>query len=61
MVRLELTPEQCSLLLDMLECCLTDLRVEIRETDRFEYKNMLKDRKEEIALLQEYIRQALQQ
>jgi len=35
--------------------------VEIRETDRFEYKNMLKDRKEEIALLQEYIRQALQQ
>ncbi len=58
MIRLELTPEQCQLLLDLLENCQADLRTEIRETDRQAYKDMLKERKEELAKLQMLIEQA---
>ncbi len=46
MVTLMLTEEERLLLVDLLECELDELRGEIRETDRWEYRQMLKDREQ---------------
>ena len=58
MVRLELSPEQYQLLVELLESCLTDLRMEIVDTDRIDYKDMLKDRKDILLSLLETLRSA---
>ena len=46
MVTLDLNDEERQTLLYLLESCITDLKAEIRETDRAEYKDMLKHRKD---------------
>lgn len=46
MVQLELTEDDRLILLQVLESCISDLRVEIAGTDNFNYKDMLKQRKE---------------
>ncbi|NMB67489.1 MAG: hypothetical protein GYA20_01855 [Chloroflexi bacterium] len=46
MVTLDLSDEERQTLLYLLESCITDLKAEIRETDRAEYKDMLKHRKD---------------
>ena len=58
MVRLELSPEQYQLLVELLESCLSDLRVEIVDTARIDYKDMLKDRKDILLSLLETLRSA---
>ncbi|HNR45904.1 MAG TPA: hypothetical protein PKO03_02480 [Anaerolineaceae bacterium] len=58
MVRLELSPEQYQLLVELLESCLSDLRMEIVDTDRIDYKDMLKDRKDVLLSLLETLRSA---
>ncbi|HOD03732.1 MAG TPA: hypothetical protein PKH92_01695 [Anaerolineaceae bacterium] len=58
MVRLELSPEQYQLLVELLESCLSDLRMEIVDTDRIDYKDMLKDRKDVLLRLLETLRSA---
>lgn len=58
MVRLELSPEQYQLLVELLESCLSDLRMEIVDTDRIDYKDMLKDRKNILLSLLETLRSA---
>ncbi|HQN43089.1 MAG TPA: hypothetical protein PLA25_03065 [Anaerolineaceae bacterium] len=58
MVRLELSPEQYQLLVELLESCLSDLRMEIVDTDRIDYKDMLKDRKDILLSLLETLRSA---
>ncbi|HVO43624.1 MAG TPA: hypothetical protein VMT34_13415 [Aggregatilineales bacterium] len=45
MIQVELTLQEQQLLKSILEDQLSDLRVEIVETDRRDYKEMLKDRK----------------
>jgi len=58
MVRLELSSEQYQLLVELLESCLSDLRMEIVDTDRIDYKDMLKDRKDVLLSLLETLRSA---
>jgi len=45
MIQLNLTPEEISLLKNLLENYLEDLRVEIHATDNMSYKEMLKEHK----------------
>ncbi len=57
MLHIDLTLEERDLLEEMLDCCLTDLRGEIMDTDRRAYKDTLKQRevvlKKIIAAVQE--------
>lgn len=52
MIKLELVEDEALVLKDLLETCLTDLRVEIISTDNISYKEMLKKRKEVLLKLQ---------
>lgn len=52
MVHLEINEEERSILLQLLDSCISDLRVEISNTDNTNYKNMLKHRKETLIKLQ---------
>jgi hypothetical protein len=44
MIRLDLTNDERDLLENTLVTCVSDLRTEIRDTDRREYKEQLKQR-----------------
>ncbi len=44
MISLKLNEEERRLLVELLECDISDLRTEIAHTDRREYKEMLKNR-----------------
>ncbi len=46
MIQLNLTEEERQTLVYLLEDCIGDLKEEIHETDRADYKEMLKHRKE---------------
>ena len=64
MVQLELTEEERLILHQLLESCISDLRVEIAGTDSYDYKDMLKQRKEillklEHALVRDELTQAM--
>lgn len=52
MVHLEINEEERSILLQLLDSCISDLRVEISNTDNMNYKDMLKHRKETLIKLQ---------
>ena len=45
MVELDLTEEERQILHDVLQSYLSDLRMEIADTDRVDFRDMLKDRK----------------
>lgn len=45
MITLKLSEEENILLIQILENCLADLRMEISQTDSLEYKEMLKGHK----------------
>lgn len=53
MIQLNLTNDEILLLKDLVETCLSDLRVEIHSTDNLDYKEMLKKRKEIVIKLQQ--------
>jgi hypothetical protein len=44
MVRIELTPEEVEMLSFILESYLSDLRLEVRETDNRDFRESLKQR-----------------
>ena len=45
MIQLELTKDECAILRDILQNDLSDLRMEIADTDRLAYREMLRERK----------------
>ncbi|MGB9801173.1 MAG: hypothetical protein ACPLUL_13870 [Thermanaerothrix sp.] len=45
MLTLDLTPEEARVLMQVLEACVSDMRMEISQTDNIRYKAMLKERK----------------
>ncbi len=53
MLELELTSEERDILVQVLENVLSDLRMEIADTDSFDFREMLKKRKATIARLLE--------
>jgi hypothetical protein len=45
MFQLDLNPEEKEILISILETCLSDLRMEIADTDSQDYRDTLKQRK----------------
>ena len=45
MLQITLDEEELLILKDLLQCCLSELRVEIHHTDDMDFKDMLKNRK----------------
>ena len=45
MFQLDLNPEEKDTLISILESCLSDLRMEIADTDSQDYRDVLKQRK----------------
>lgn len=58
MLYLNLNEEERSILYQLLESCISDLRVEIARTENLQYKTMLKQRKEVLKKLYESLQQA---
>ncbi len=58
MVHLDLNEEDVKTMIGILESYLSDLRMEIADTDRLEFRDMLRDRKEVIGRVLETLRQA---
>ena len=44
MLHLDLTPEDVNILIETLESAISDLRMEVADTDNVEYRAMLKNR-----------------
>lgn len=53
MLQINLSEDETLVLKDLIETCLSDLRVEIHSTDNLGYKEMLKKRKEIVIKLQQ--------
>jgi len=53
MIQLHLEEEERMILLQLLDTCISDLRVEITDTDNINYKDMLKERKQVLVKLQQ--------
>jgi hypothetical protein len=53
MIQLQLMEDERLILLQLLDSCVSDLRVEIAGTDNINYKDMLKQRKEVLIKLQQ--------
>lgn len=58
MLNINLNEEELSILYQLLESCISDLRVEIVRTENLQYKRMLKQRKEVLEKLYESLQQA---
>mgnify|MGYP001574970778 CR=1 FL=1 len=58
MIHLELTHEEKEMLIDILGNDLSDLRMEIADTDSLEFREMLKKQKEVLKKVLEALRQA---
>ncbi|UCF41021.1 MAG: hypothetical protein JSW43_01390 [Gemmatimonadota bacterium] len=57
MVHVDLTADELRILLDVLESYLSDLRMEIADTDRMDFREKLKERKAVLLKVQEALRQ----
>ncbi len=55
MIQLEIDEEERQILLQLLDTCISDLRMEISNTDNINYKDMLKHRKDILIKLQQVI------
>lgn len=53
MIHLQLNENERAILVELLENCISDLRVEITGTDSLDYKEMLKQKKEVLMKLQQ--------
>ena len=58
MIHLELTKEEKEMLIDILENDLSDLRMEITDTDSLDFREMLKKQKEVLKKVLETLGQA---
>ncbi|MEW5707975.1 MAG: hypothetical protein AB1830_03590 [Pseudomonadota bacterium] len=58
MTQLELSPEEREVLIEVLESFLSDLRMEIADTERLAFRERLKSREQIIKRLLEALRKA---
>jgi hypothetical protein len=56
MIQLELAPREVEILVEVLDSYLSDLRMEIADTDSMDFREMLKERKEVIHKVQDSLR-----
>jgi hypothetical protein len=59
MIQLILTEEERELLIELLENDISDLRMEIADTDRREYRDMLKNREALMKNIQQKLEQIM--
>ena len=59
MVQFKITEEERELLIEILENDISDLRMEIADTDRREYREMLKNREVLMKKIQQKLEQSL--
>jgi hypothetical protein len=59
MIQLMITEEEQKLLIELMENEISDLRMEIADTDRQEYRNMLKSRESLMKNFQQKLEQVL--
>ena len=59
MIQLKITEEERELLIEILENDISDLRMEIADTDRREYREMLKNREVLMKKIQQKLEQSL--
>jgi hypothetical protein len=57
-VTITLDEEQQAVLLDQLDCCIDELHTEIMDTDRREYRELLKKRRDLVRHILDSIREA---
>ena len=55
---IRLTQEEQELLIEVMQCCLSDLRVEIVGTDHWDFKRRLRNRKSAVIQVLEKLKQA---
>lgn len=60
MISLKIDAEETNILLELLDACISDLRVEIHSTENLEFKEMLKRKKEILIKLQNAIQRSLE-
>lgn len=53
MIQLEITAEEREILVQLLEGCLSDLHDEISHTDNYDYREMLKHRRQVLMKLED--------
>jgi hypothetical protein len=58
MIQLKITEEERELLIEILENDISDLRMEIADTDRREYRDMLKNREAMMKKFQQKLEQS---
>ena len=58
MIQLKITEEERELLIEILENDISDLRMEIADTDRREYRDMLKNREAMMKKIQQKLEQS---
>jgi len=61
MPQLHLTPQQCTVLEDVLQSTISDLGMEIADTDRMEFRDQLKERRGTLTAVLETVRRATAQ
>ncbi len=59
MITIELTEEEQTMLITLLETCISDIHSEIHHTDSYDYKEELKRRKNVLLKLHRQIQQNL--
>lgn len=57
-ITLTLNDEEQAVLLDQLDCCIDELRTEIMDTDRREFREQLKKRREIVQNILRSLREA---
>ena len=58
MKTISLTPQEYELLIGIMQCCLSDLRMEIVGTDHWDFKRSLRERKAIVIQLLEKLQEA---
>lgn len=57
MIQLDLTPEELKALLEVLDMCISDLRMEMCDTDRKNFREEIRERKEVLQKVVEALKQ----
>lgn len=58
MITIELSQTEIAILMDMIDTCISDLHSEIHHTDSFDFKEILKQRKEVLSKLHNQLEQS---
>lgn len=58
MITIELSQTEIAILMDMIDTCISDLHSEIHHTDSFDFKEILKQRKEVLSKLRNQLEQS---